>query len=89
MNTINATRALVKRHPMIFGVSVTTAKTCSVDLFVQKYVEKKEVIDWRRNMTFGVFGMITLGVWQYYLYNKIFPIITPGTFKFAKRRKRG
>jgi len=37
-----------KRHPFVFGVTVATAKTGGVDLLVQKYVEKKEQIDWTR-----------------------------------------
>jgi len=75
----------VKRYPLAFGAGITGIKTCAVDIIVQKQVEKRKDIDWKRAMTFGSFGLCFCGVWQYYLHNKIFPVLTPGTFKFAKK----
>jgi hypothetical protein len=49
------------RHPFIFGVGLTAAKTGTVDLLVQKYVEDAKVIDWRRTSIFTIFGMTYLG----------------------------
>ena len=77
--------SIPKKHPFIFGVFITTMKTCSVDLAVQYYIEKKNSVDWKRNMTFGCFGMFYQGMWQYYLFNKIMPKITPNTLTFINK----
>ena len=34
--------SIPKKHPFIFGVFITTMKTCSVDLAVRYYIEKKK-----------------------------------------------
>jgi hypothetical protein len=49
--------SIPKRHPFIFGVGVTTIKTGGVDFCIQKFVEKKENIDWTRSRFFrsGIF----------------------------------
>ena len=43
------------------------------DVFVQKYVENAERLDWRRVTVFGLFGFIFCGVWQFALFCKIMP----------------
>lgn len=78
-------RNIPVKYPFAFGVAVTSGKTCGVDLMVQKFVEKRENIDWKRNMTFGAFGILYQGIWQYYLFNRLMPIITPGAFAFAEK----
>jgi hypothetical protein len=50
-----------KRRPFAFGVGFSAAKTSFADYLVQKYVEKREEIDIKRNMTFGIFGLGYLG----------------------------
>jgi len=69
-------------------VSLTTFKTGGVDLIVQKYVEKAEEIDWRRNFVFCAFGVSYLGAWQYLLFVKMIPKIVPGAASFAAKSIR-
>lgn len=74
-----------KRHAFVFSVGITAIKTGGVDYLVQKYVEKKEKIDWRRVFIFGSFGFGFSGVWQYYLFVKIMPRVVPGAASFAAK----
>jgi hypothetical protein len=64
---------------------VTAVKTGGVDLVIQKFVEGKEKIDWKRNATFLAFGVSFQGIWQFYLFNRVMPRITPDAFKFAAK----
>ena len=64
---------LAKRHPFIFGTAFTAFKTGAMDVLVQKYVEKRETLDKRRMLTFGTFGFLFNGVWQYALFVKLMP----------------
>jgi hypothetical protein len=73
------------RHPFIFGVSVTAIKTGTVDVFVQKYIEKAEKLDVRRTTIFTTFGVLYLGAWQYLLFVKIMPKLVPGAATFAAK----
>jgi hypothetical protein len=50
-----------KRHPVLFGLGFSCSKTSFADFLVQRYVEKREELDWRRNLTFGLFGLGYLG----------------------------
>merc|ERR1719230_502822 len=77
--------SIPKKYPFAFGIIITCCKTTGVDLCVQKFIEKREEIDMKRLMTFGTFGILYQGVWQYYLFNRIMPVITPGAFKFAEK----
>ena len=52
---------------------------------MQKYVEKKEKIDWRRNVVFLTFGALYCGAWQYLLFVKIMPKVVPGAASFAAK----
>jgi len=63
-------------------------KAGGVDLIVQKCVEGKKEIDWKRNMTFLTFGMCYQGAWQYYLFNRVMPRMIPDAFKFAAKSLR-
>jgi len=67
---------------------VTTVKTGAADLFVQKYVEKKQVVDWRRNLVFLTFGVTYMGAWQYLLFVKVMPRLVPGAEAFAAKSIR-
>jgi len=71
------------RRPVIFGLGFSMVKTGFADWLVQTQIEKREKIDWSRNMTFSLFGLVYLGGWQYYLYCKIFPKLFPGASRFA------
>lgn len=76
------------RHPLLFGVSITAIKTGGVDILVQKYVEKADKLDVRRTCSFTAFGVLFLGMWQYFLFVKMMPRIVPGAFDFANKSIR-
>eukprot|EP00005_Dracoamoeba_jomungandri_P007480 CAMPEP_0174270374 /NCGR_PEP_ID=MMETSP0439-20130205/44230_1 /TAXON_ID=0 /ORGANISM="Stereomyxa ramosa, Strain Chinc5" /LENGTH=181 /DNA_ID=CAMNT_0015359675 /DNA_START=29 /DNA_END=574 /DNA_ORIENTATION=- len=65
--------------PWTYGVTIATAKTTVADLIAQKAFERRETIDWKRNLVFTCFGFFYLGGFQYYLYNSMFPRFFPGT----------
>ena len=80
--------AIPRAHPFAFAIAMTTAKTGSADLWVQKFVEKREEIDWRRNGAFVAFAVSYLGAWQYALFVKIMPRLVPGAAAFAAKGLR-
>ena len=60
-------------------------KTSFSDLLVQKVVEQRENVDWKRNAAFATFGFFYLGGVQYALYVPIFGRIFPGAAAFAAK----
>jgi hypothetical protein len=70
-------------YPFAFGVVLSGCKTSLSDLLVQKVVERREEIDWRRNSAFAAFGFVYLGGVQYSLYVNIFGRMFPNAAKFA------
>eukprot|EP00931_Biecheleriopsis_adriatica_P030850 TRINITY_DN18131_c0_g1_i2.p1 TRINITY_DN18131_c0_g1~~TRINITY_DN18131_c0_g1_i2.p1 ORF type:complete len:240 (+),score=34.32 TRINITY_DN18131_c0_g1_i2:75-722(+) len=72
-------RKLIAKRPLAFAVLLTGAKTCAADILVQRVLEKKTEIDWRRNAVFTIFGLGYLGAFQYVLYSRWFPVWFPGT----------
>ncbi len=76
------------RHPLAFGVGISTIKTSASDLLVQVVVEKRERVDWRRNAAFATFGCFYLGGVQYALYVPIFGRLFPHAATFASRPLR-
>lgn len=71
-------------YPFAFGVVLSGFKTSFSDLLVQKVVERKKEIDWKRNAAFASFGFLYLGGVQYTLYVPIFSRLFPHTKKFVK-----
>ena len=65
------------KYPWPSGIIITTGKTSLADIFVQKVIEQKEEIDWRRNSVFALFGFAYLGCFQYVLYNRVYWKIFP------------
>jgi len=63
-------------------------KTSFSDLLVQKVVEQREEIDWKRNGAFAAFGFLYLGGVQYAIYVPIFGRIFPGAAAFAAKPLR-
>lgn len=59
---------------MATGVVTTVLKTSAADYFAQKVIEQRKEIDWRRHAMFCSFGFAYLGIWQYYLYNRLFAV---------------
>eukprot|EP00808_Paulinella_micropora_P027953 g67444.t1 len=88
MTLLGYLRRFPVRHPFIFGVGVSTFKTGSVDVLVQRYVEDKEQIDWRRAGVFTMFGFCFCGTWQYFLFVKLLPKICVGASAFAAKPLR-
>mmetsp|Transcript_12949 Transcript_12949/g.20766 ORF Transcript_12949/g.20766 Transcript_12949/m.20766 type:complete len:408 (+) Transcript_12949:69-1292(+) len=73
------------RKPLIFGLGFSCVKTSFADLLVQKFVEKRTEIDWRRNSAFGLFGLLYLGGVQYFLYVPVFRRLFPNAEAFATK----
>ena len=73
------------KHPFAFGTILTGAKTAGLDAMMQKMVEKREELDIRRTLTFGIFGLSFNGAWQYLLFVKVMPRFVPGAFTFAAK----
>jgi predicted amino acid-binding ACT domain protein len=76
------------RHPLAFGVGISTIKTSASDLLVQVVVEKRERVDWKRNAAFATFGCFYLGGIQYALYVPIFGRLFPHAATFASKPLR-
>jgi glycine cleavage system regulatory protein len=76
---------IAKASPFAFGLVYSGVKTGSCDLMVQKLVEKRDEIDWRRNLAFTSFGFLYLGGVQYCLYVPIFSRLFPNAASFAAK----
>lgn len=72
-----------KRKPFQFQLIFATCKTAAADYLVQKHLEKKEKIDWRRNLVFTAFGGAYLGGFQWLIYVTAFRRWFPNMDKFA------
>ena len=75
-------------HPLAFGVVFSGIKTSFSDFLVQKVVERREKVDWKRNAAFAAFGFIYLGGIQYALYVPIFSRLFPSAAAFAAKPMR-
>jgi len=73
------------QYPFAFGVGISTVKTSFSDYLVQTVIEKKEKIDWKRNLAFASFGFFYLGGIQYTLYVPIFGRLFPNAASFAAK----
>jgi len=63
---------VIQANPFSSQVAIATAKTSVADLLTQRRVEKKEKIDWNRNLSFVLFGGLYLGVIQWLLYVRLY-----------------
>lgn len=72
------------KYPFAFGVVLSGFKTSFSDLLVQKIVERRQEIDWRRNAAFASFGFLYLGGVQYTIYVPIFGRLFPHAKTFVK-----
>ena len=61
-----------KRHPLLVSLVGNTIKTASADIITQKYLENKKELDLQRLSVFTSFGLVYLGGWQHFLFNKLF-----------------
>ena len=74
-----------KKRPLTFGAGFAFFKTLGADLVVQTYLENKKIseINWKRNISIGIFGLFYTGIFQYGLYGKFYPYI----FKILLKNK--
>lgn len=79
---------VARTHPFKFGCVFSCAKTSFSDWLVQRYIEKRERIDWKRNMTFASFGLVYLGGVQYSLYVPVFGRLFPNAASYAGKSLR-
>ena len=84
----NRLRSIPATYPFAFGVAISCAKTSFSDLLVQKVVQKREQVDWKRNAAFAAFGFFYLGGVQYSIYVSLFSRIFPGAAAFAAKPLR-
>lgn len=80
--------AIPATYPLVFGAVFTCAKTTGADAFVQLVMEKKTELDLKRISVFAVFGLVWMGVFQYYFYSVWLPRLFPGAASFAAKSLR-
>ena len=73
------------KYPLAFGIVFSGMKTSFSDLLVQKVVERREHVDWKRNGAFAAFGFVYLGGVQYSIYVTLFSRMFPNAAKFAMK----
>ena len=78
-------KSIPVKYPMAFGVVLSGFKTSFSDLLVQKVVEQREKVDWKRNAAFAAFGFLYLGGVQYTLYVPVFGRLFPNAAAFAAK----
>jgi len=80
---LNLILSFPKNRPFTTNLITATIKTSSCDILVQKYIEKKEKIDWKRNSIFTIFGFFYLGIAQWFIFVNFFNKLFPNMQKFA------
>ncbi|GBG30090.1 Hypothetical Protein FCC1311_063102 [Hondaea fermentalgiana] len=80
--------ALMQANPFTAQVTIATCKTSLADIIVQKRVEGAEQIDWRRNMLFIMFGGAYLGLFQWFVYVRLFQRLFPAMDTFCNQTMR-
>ncbi|CAB9500654.1 Mpv17 / PMP22 family [Seminavis robusta] len=78
-------KSVPSEHPFAFGVVISGIKTSCSDLLVQKVIERKEQVDWKRNAAFAAFGFVYLGGVQYAIYVPFFGRLFPRTAAFVAK----
>ncbi len=77
-----------RTFPFTFQALFATGKTAISDLVVQKVIEKKEEIDWKRNAVFAAFGFGYLGLAQWFFYVTCMKRLFPKMGEFASKPLR-
>lgn len=88
MSTLKRLGSIPVKYPFAFGIVISTVKTSVSDLLVQKVVQKREEIDWKRNLAFATFGCFYLGGVQYALYVPLFGRLFPNAASFTAKSLR-
>lgn len=63
----------LKKKPILFAGTFACFKNCIADYIIQKNTRKKFNI--QRNISFSLFGLLHIGIGQYFIFNKIIPNI--------------
>ena len=74
---------VAEAHPLVFGSGLTCLKTVCSDVLVQKRVQKRKALNYRRCGVFAVYGFFYLGAVQYLLFSRVYPTIFPRCAAFA------
>lgn len=77
--------SIPRTHPFKFGMAFSCFKTTFCDYMVQRYVEKREALDYRRLAFFSAFGLGYLGGVQYAIYVPVFGRLFPNAAAFAAK----
>ena len=77
-----------RTQPYKFNIIVATLKTAACDYLVQRYMEGREQINWKRNAVFAAFGCVYLGGMQWFIYVDVFKKLWPGMAAFAAQPLR-
>ena len=56
---------VAEAHPLVFGSGLTCLKTVCSDVLVQKRVQKRKALNYRRCGVFAIYGFFYLGAVQY------------------------
>lgn len=76
--------SLLKRHPFVFAVAITTVNAVLADVLTQLvFTAGKNAWDWQRTLVFGAFGFLYQGMAQYAIVNGVWEKVFPGTSKRA------
>lgn len=77
--------SFARRHPLAFGVGVTTCKTAAADFFTQRVALQRRLdeIDRHRISQFAAFGALYLGAFQHVLWCDFYPRLLPKAAMFA------
>ena len=68
----------IKKFPFLFATIYSGVKNSTADIIVQKYIEKKDKLNYLRLATFTAFSVCYGGAGQFIMLNKIMPRIFPG-----------
>mmetsp|Transcript_22618 Transcript_22618/g.72791 ORF Transcript_22618/g.72791 Transcript_22618/m.72791 type:complete len:185 (-) Transcript_22618:148-702(-) len=68
----------LRASPVLLACGSAGVKNGVCDVVVQVGVEGKAELDWRRTLTFLMFGVSWVGGGQYVLFTKVYPRLFPG-----------
>jgi len=76
-NLLGKLNGFTARHAFATATFIGLTKTVGCDFLVQKYLDNKIEIDWKRTQVFFLFGSLYVGGFQYVLFSKFIPRIWP------------
>ena len=70
---VQRVNTICRRHPLAFGVAISTYKAVTADVLAQKILEGKEKLDSQRILVFSCFGFFYCGLSQHAIYAVAYP----------------